>query len=43
MKTVTIEMENGKVMKGELYEDIAPKSVENFVELCEFLRRSDIS
>ena len=27
MKTVTIEMENGKVMKGELYEDLAPITV----------------
>lgn len=30
----TIEMENGAVMKGELYPDIAPKTVENFVKLC---------
>ena len=30
----TIEMENGKVMKGELYPDIAPISVANFVELA---------
>ena len=30
---VTIEMENGKVMKAELYPDIAPKTVENFVNL----------
>ena len=34
MKTVTIEMENGKVMSGELYEDIAPVSVENFEKLA---------
>ena len=34
MKTVTIEMENGKVMKGELYEDIAPITVENFEKLA---------
>ena len=33
MKTVTIEMENGKVMSGELYEDIAPLSVANFEKL----------
>ncbi len=32
---VTIEMENGKVMKAELYPDIAPKTVENFVALIE--------
>ncbi len=30
----TIEMENGQVMKGELYPDIAPGSVANFVELA---------
>ena len=35
MKNFVIEMENGARMSGELYEDIAPKSVENFVELCE--------
>lgn len=35
MKHFVIEMENGATMSGELYEDIAPKSVENFVELCE--------
>ena len=27
-------MENGKVMKGELYEDIAPITVENFEKLA---------
>ena len=31
---VTIEMENGKVMKGELYEDLAPITVENFEKLA---------
>ena len=30
MKKVTITMENGGVMKGELYEDIAPETVANF-------------
>lgn len=30
----TIEMENGKVMKGELYPEIAPNTVANFVELA---------
>ena len=35
MKYFQIEMENGGVMKGELYEDIAPKTVENFVKLVE--------
>lgn len=34
MKKVTIEMENGQVMKGELYEDIAPITVENFEKLA---------
>ena len=32
-KIVTIEMENGKVMKAELYPEIAPKTVENFEKL----------
>lgn len=31
----TIEMENGGVMKGELYPDLAPVTVENFVKLAE--------
>lgn len=34
MKTVIIEMENGDVMKGELYEDVAPITVENFEKLA---------
>lgn len=34
MKTVIIEMENGGVMKGELYEDIAPATVANFEKLA---------
>ena len=34
MKTFTIEMENGDIMKGELYEDIAPITVENFEKLA---------
>lgn len=29
-----IEMENGKVMSGELYPDVAPVTVENFVKLA---------
>lgn len=32
---VTIEMENGKKITLELYPDIAPKTVENFVSLVE--------
>jgi peptidyl-prolyl cis-trans isomerase B (cyclophilin B) len=34
MKTFTIEMENGDIMKGELYEDVAPITVENFEKLA---------
>jgi peptidyl-prolyl cis-trans isomerase B (cyclophilin B) len=34
MKKVIIEMENGGVMSGELYEDIAPITVENFEKLA---------
>lgn len=33
--TVTITMENGGVMKGELYPEIAPITVENFKKLCD--------
>ena len=35
MKYVTIEMENGGVMKGELYPEIAPKTLENFINLAQ--------
>ena len=35
MKYVTIEMENGGVMKGVLYPEIAPKTVENFIKLAQ--------
>ena len=31
----TIEMENGMKMTGELYPEIAPNSVANFIEACE--------
>lgn len=34
MKKFTIEMEDGRIMTGELYEDIAPKTVENFEKLA---------
>ena len=34
MKKVTIEMMDGEVMTGELYEDIAPITVDNFVKLA---------
>ena len=30
---VTITMENGDIIKAELYPEIAPKTVENFVNL----------
>ena len=33
--TVTITMEDGGVMKGELYPEIAPITVENFRKLCD--------
>ena len=35
MKNVKITMENGQTMLVELYPEIAPKSVENFVQLVE--------
>lgn len=35
MKIVKIEMESGDVMKAELYPEIAPKTVENFISLIE--------
>ena len=31
---VTIEMADGKVMKGELYPDVAPNTVNNFIALA---------
>ncbi|HKM28310.1 MAG TPA: peptidylprolyl isomerase [Anaerovoracaceae bacterium] len=34
MKKITIEMEKGGVMTGELYEDIAPETVANFEKLA---------
>lgn len=32
--TFTIEMENGAVMKGELYPEVAPNTVNNFIALA---------
>ncbi len=32
---VTIEMENGDIMKAELYPEIAPNTVRNFISLCQ--------
>lgn len=34
LPTFTIEMENGGIITGELYPDIAPNSVANFIELA---------
>lgn len=34
MKTFRIELDNGGVMKGELYEDVAPITVANFEKLA---------
>ncbi|MDR3294698.1 MAG: peptidylprolyl isomerase [Clostridiales Family XIII bacterium] len=34
-RTIQIEMENGDVIRAELYPDIAPKTVENFIGLVE--------
>ena len=34
MKTFTIELENGKIMSGELYEETAPMTVANFEKLA---------
>lgn len=36
MKKFVIEMKDGGIMKGELYPDIAPKTVENFIDLAEY-------
>lgn len=35
MKKFVIEMKDGGIMKGEIYPDIAPKTVENFIDLAE--------
>lgn len=32
---VTFEMENGDIMKAELYPEVAPKTVQNFVDLVQ--------
>ena len=32
---VTIEMEDGGVMKAELYPDVAPNTVNNFISLVQ--------
>ena len=34
MKRVIIEMENGGIMKGELYPEVAPETVANFEKLA---------
>ena len=40
---VTIEMENGGVIKAELYPEIAPNTVRNFIDLIEKCGRKYIS
>lgn len=35
MKVVRIELENGDVMRAELYPEIAPETVKNFIDLVE--------
>jgi len=35
MKIVRIEMENGDIMRAELYPEIAPETVKNFIDLVE--------
>jgi len=35
MKIVRIEMENGDLMRAELYPEIAPETVKNFIDLVE--------
>ena len=32
---ITIEMDNGKIMKAELYPEIAPNTVNNFIDLAQ--------
>lgn len=42
---IVIEMENGDVMKGELYPEVAPITVKNFLDLIDqdFLCRINFS
>jgi peptidyl-prolyl cis-trans isomerase B (cyclophilin B) len=35
MKTIVIEMENGDKMTGELYPEVAPATVQNFIDLAQ--------
>ena len=37
---VTIEMENGGIITAELYPDVAPQSVYNFISLANSVRRT---
>ena len=42
---VTIEMENGDIMKAELYPEIAPNTVNNFISLIikiQFLQKKNL-
>ena len=38
---VTIEMADGSIMKAELYPEIAPNTVRNFISLVEIWQVSD--
>lgn len=40
---VTITMENGDVMKAELYPEIAPNTVNNFISLSKKVFMMDLS
>ncbi len=40
---VTFEMENGDIMKAELYPEIAPNTVNNFVSLVKKGSTTDLS
>ena len=39
---IEIEMENGDVMKGELYPEVAPITVENFLKLIKQLKQEGL-
>ena len=40
---VTITMDNGDVMKAELYPEIAPNTVNNFISLVKRASMTDLS
>ena len=43
MEKICIELKNGKKMFAELYEDVAPKTVENFLKLINKLCKNQIT